>query len=236
MTLVKNLEHKNIQLYSSKEAVETYKGRLGLVNLEQQIVKKYFKKGFKILDVGCGRGRTTKPLFDMGYNVVGIDAAEGMVLAAKRDFPDIDFRIGNACNLDFDDSIFDCVFFSFNGIDCIYPESRRIQALKEFHRVLKPNGLLIFSSHNFPLPSAIKVRTLLKFIKFWLINIKKGNVFFRYKLDPLGHGCFTYYYISPKQQKKQLKKIGFALIEIKTRLKGILRPITPAPYYVARKI
>jgi SAM-dependent methyltransferase len=35
------------------------------------------------------------------------------------------------------------VFFSANGIDCIFPADRRDQALREIHRVLKPNGQVL---------------------------------------------------------------------------------------------
>src|SRR3989344_5083903 len=71
-----------------------------------------------------------------------------MIEGAKKDNPQMDFRIMSATNLDFPDSYFDCLFFSFNGIDYIYPESRRFEALKEAYRVLKPGGIFILSSHN----------------------------------------------------------------------------------------
>ncbi len=78
----------------------------------------------KILDLGCGVGRTTKPLYDLGYNVIGVEIIKEMIDLAKKKYPNIDFRVGDACNLKFKDAEFDIVFFSFNGMDYIFPEKK----------------------------------------------------------------------------------------------------------------
>ena len=49
---------------------------------------------------------------------------------------------------DFADASFDAVVISFNGIDCVFPEERRWQCLRECGRVLRAGGVFIFSSHN----------------------------------------------------------------------------------------
>ncbi|MBF0188289.1 MAG: methyltransferase domain-containing protein, partial [Magnetococcales bacterium] len=48
----------------------------------------------------------------------------------------------------FETTSFDVVLFSFNGIDYIHPYSARLATLREIWRVLKPDGLFIFSTHN----------------------------------------------------------------------------------------
>jgi ubiquinone/menaquinone biosynthesis C-methylase UbiE len=47
----------------------------------------------------------------------------------------------------FENETFDFVMFSFNGLDYL-SHSDRLLALGEIRRVLKPAGLLLFSSHN----------------------------------------------------------------------------------------
>jgi SAM-dependent methyltransferase len=71
-----------------------------------------------------------------------------MINKASSKFPTIDFRVGDVCDLPFNNDAFDYILFSFNGIDHIHPERRGIQALREIHRMLKPDGLFLFSSHN----------------------------------------------------------------------------------------
>ena len=41
------------------------------------------RAGERILDLGCGDGPLTKKLADLGYEVVGVDASEEMITAAR---------------------------------------------------------------------------------------------------------------------------------------------------------
>jgi len=84
-------------LYSSPEVLVEY-GRVGFCPEEEKLITRYFSnKNAKISDIGCGLGRTTQPLSDMGFEVIGIDVSEAMIDKARAKFPTIDFRIGDAC-------------------------------------------------------------------------------------------------------------------------------------------
>ena len=56
-----------------------------------QLVDRFFVKGAASADVGCGIGRDTCWLSQHGYPVTGIDAAEMMLLEARKRYPGLRF-------------------------------------------------------------------------------------------------------------------------------------------------
>ena len=208
-------ERINLAYYSSDYAVNVEFDTYGLTKVESYLLGKYFdKKNARILDVGCGRGRTTVPLKEAGFDVIGIDISEEMIRAAKHKFDDIDFRVMDACDLKFEDETFDYVLFSFNGLDVIYPEAKRLLALRETYRVLKKDGLFVFSSHNrwwLGLPLSSLPYFLLTVVPLNLFNLR---LFRKYRLGkPEGGSILVSYHINPFSQRRQLRDSGFRTIE-----------------------
>ncbi len=144
------------EAFNEKVTSEEYRdavNEIGLWKSEEIIFNRYIEKKNKILDIGCGAGRTTFSLYELGYkNIQGIDLSEVMIENAKKlneiKGYEIDFTIGNAIRLPYEKGCFDAVIFSFNGFMQIPGESNRIRALKEIHRVLKNGGVFIFTTHN----------------------------------------------------------------------------------------
>ncbi len=125
----------------------------GLWKSEEFIFQKYLKNTDKILDLGCGAGRTTINLYKNGYkNIIGLDLAPNLINYAKsyckKNKLDISFVLGNATNLPYKQNSFDVVIFSYNGLMCIPGQKNREIVLQEVYRVLKPNGLFIFTAQD----------------------------------------------------------------------------------------
>jgi len=152
-----NKQTQSIRDTYNREAMQkTYTeavDKVGLWQSEKIIFEKYISKNAKILDLGCGAGRTTINMFKNGYNdIVGLDISDKFIEFAKeyclKNSLKIRFINGDATKLSFDDEKFDVVIFSYNGLMCIPGKSNRDSVLKEVYRVLKPNGLFIFTAHN----------------------------------------------------------------------------------------
>ena len=102
-------------------------------------------KNAKVLDVACGTGiasREAMTRVGAGGHVTGLDPAPGMIAAAKEIAPDMDWRLGAAEDLPFNDGTFDHVVSQFG----IMFFQDRAKAMAEMHRVLKPGGTLALAA------------------------------------------------------------------------------------------
>jgi len=110
----------------------------------------------KLLEIGCGIGVDSIQLAKCGFDVTAIDLTEN-ALAIAKDYAAlrnvaIDFRLGNAENLEFEDSSFDVVY-SF-GVLHHTPDIE--SSVAEVHRVLKPGGkAYIMLYHKYSIVNAV---------------------------------------------------------------------------------
>lgn len=91
-----------------------------------------------ILDLGCGTGTLTHELLAKSTHVVGADASPDMVRKARQLYPEIDFRVMDACRMPWSGR-FDVVFS--NAVFHWIPDQKAL--LENVFRVLKPQGRLV---------------------------------------------------------------------------------------------
>lgn len=139
---------QNKHVYSRRGIVNGYNRSKRELTAAERICLDIIPPGdrLSILDIGIGTGRTTEPLAKMFKNYVGIDYSAEMVRVARAFSPHNDLRVMDARKLQFDRH-FDCVMFSFNGIDYVDYADRQI-ILAEVSRNLRVGGYFIYSTHN----------------------------------------------------------------------------------------
>jgi SAM-dependent methyltransferase len=113
------------------------------VNLRR--VRQWISDEGRILDFGCGYGRTLGELFNEGYdNLIGLDFSPAMIEAARTRFPEIQFEEVHSLTIPLPDASVDGVLL-FSVLTCIPTDEGQRMLLKELHRVLNRGGLLYIS-------------------------------------------------------------------------------------------
>jgi len=101
-------------------------------------------EGKTVLDAACGEGYGAHALAAKAKHVTGVDLSESTITHAVRRYSasNLSFQQADCCDLPFADGHFDCIV-SFETLEHL--ENQR-QMLKEFRRVLAPQGFLLISS------------------------------------------------------------------------------------------
>ena len=135
----------------SKEDLQDFIKKLELQALEtaEERIPLYLEVGIKdariILDVGCGPGMVTRDIAHLTKGkVIAFDGSEDMIKVAKdilKMYKNVEFRIGEAENLPFDDNIFDIVTCNLLLMWAENPQ----KVVREMARVTKPGGTVLAS-------------------------------------------------------------------------------------------
>ena len=246
-------KNHNIDVYSDPDVVNYFRNLDGLQGSEEYLFKKHVQPCSEVLDIGVGGGRTTAFLANAAKSYVGIDYSPAMIASCIDKYPGLSFLTADATNLNiFGDNSFDVVIFSFNGIDYIPSDEARRRCFGEICRILKPTGVMIFSSHN---ARALGVWPLLKgisppkmawrlFRAFFLsaklaIRRIRSRAFLDgsgYEMDPV-HGGLLTHVSTPESISYNVQLAGLELMEVVGGLypAKVNRFFTPWYYYALRK-
>jgi SAM-dependent methyltransferase len=106
----------------------------------------------RILDAGCGTGRTALELARRGYHVTGIDPYVSMLRVAKRNARtaglDARFSRGSLESPGLRGR-FDAVYSILDPFNYLLTERSLSKALSKIHKLIRPGGVLIIDTMNF---------------------------------------------------------------------------------------
>lgn len=121
---------------------------------QDEVVAKLRSAGSqRVADIACGTGILASRIAAELHpeQVYGVDMSDGMLEQAKARSADVTWMKGPAEKLPFDDNALDAVVTTsaFHFFD-------QPAAMREFHRVLKPGGLVAVATISPPLPGPLR--------------------------------------------------------------------------------
>jgi SAM-dependent methyltransferase len=133
------LDKKTAQAYGEGEFQNTY--YLGYRDIPAII--NMFCQGSKALDYGCGTGRSTRFLQDLGFQAAGVDISMEMLSEAKKHDSKGLYKLIESGVIPYENGFFDLVFSCF--VFLTIPSFQELEKIfEEIARVLKPGGIFIF--------------------------------------------------------------------------------------------
>ena len=113
----------------------------------QRILKRYKQSPSIVLDAGCGTGSMSFRFAEAGYDVIGVDASEDMLMVAREKSDGGEnqplFLHQPLCKLD----LYGTVQFAFSTLDCVNYITNPKELLRSFQRIalfLEPGCLFVF--------------------------------------------------------------------------------------------
>jgi 2-polyprenyl-6-hydroxyphenyl methylase/3-demethylubiquinone-9 3-methyltransferase len=122
----------------------------------------------RLLDVGCGAGLAAEALARAGHEVIGLDASDAVIAAARRhaegrNLP-LGYRVGTLATLIDEGQIFDAIT-AFEVIEHV-PEPRLF--LAELSTLLAPGGVLVLSTLNRTRRSLVLGKFAAEYVLRWV--------------------------------------------------------------------
>lgn len=146
-----------------------------------------------ILEIGAGPGEVSGYLSDRGVKCIGTDISEKMIENGKKYFPNVTFEVQDFFNFTYENDLFDGVIAYYAIVNLTFHETELV--FKEVRRVLKRNGLFLFTFHIFENEEKLDVKNFFN---------KEGNE-------------LTFYYFKVDELRNLVKSMGFEIIDILIR-------------------
>ena len=212
--------------YESPGIVYRY-ASVGLWPSEESLVLDFLPDDARVLDLGCGAGRTTVALAEIGLPAFGIDISELMIEVARAQAEQAgveeltEFAVMDARQLEqIPDGSFDAALYSYNGLELVPGFAGKRRVLAEVHRVLRPGGRFVLCTHSLFALNRYATTRLLAFVRFLLgqlgLPVRERELGERFIDDELEEARYLQI-LPPALLQRLLRQAGFQVIYYNTR-------------------
>ncbi|WP_026875036.1 class I SAM-dependent methyltransferase [Jiangella gansuensis] len=112
---------------------------------EARLVDAMVAPASRVLDAGCGTGRTSAVLHERGHTVVGVDADPELIAAAAHDHPGPRFVVADLAELDLGEQ-FDAALLAGNVMVFLAPGTET-EVLRRVSGHVRPDGPILVGFH-----------------------------------------------------------------------------------------
>jgi SAM-dependent methyltransferase len=154
-------------------------------------------RGLRVLDICAGTGHAAGLAAARGATAEGVDFAQPMVEVARRNYPAVTFRQGDAERLPYPDAGFDVAVCAFGLLHLADADA----ALREAFRILRPGGRFAYATWT-PPGKGFDLQRLV------------GRAIERHgRMDaPLPPAPPTFRFADPAEAERALEAAGFAAV------------------------
>ena len=129
-------------LYKNRDDVEAKQFIFGLMEQLE------LKSGMKLLDLACGKGRHSKTLNDLGYNVLGVDLSKKSIADAEKSTNSgLSFQVHDMREV-IPNHSFDAIFNLFTSFGYIDSPQDNERMCLSISKMLEPGGRLVIDFMN----------------------------------------------------------------------------------------
>lgn len=185
------------------------------------------------LDMACGTGRHARILSQLGYDVTGVDNSKKLLTFAKRKDKKTKYIQSDMRKFNLNQK-FDCIYCLWDAYVYLSKDDEMFSFIKNCHKHLNKNGILILQSRNFQNTSLKRDSDETDFkVENFTVNLTRKR--FTHIKDRVHEGIFMYKIESESENylivDQELVRT-YSLKDLKKFFKGLFKIVASSSVWI----